>query len=240
MSINGNLSPIPSSGADLTPLEAIELYRFYHSGDDETFALRGVSLQLEAGKIIALMGPSGSGKSTLLSCLAGLDEPDGGHVEVMGLHLSRRPEAVRSALRAQHIGIMMQSGNLFEHLSIEENMHLQMSLARKKDDRAIGRLLDLMGLGHRRLSRPSQLSGGETARASLAVALSADPQVLLADEPTAEVDAETEHNILKLLRERCDAGVAILVATHSQALAADADSVLTIRDGRLNPGPDHD
>ncbi|HQT96215.1 MAG TPA: ABC transporter ATP-binding protein [Thermoanaerobaculaceae bacterium] len=217
----------------MRPLEAFELYRFYHSGDDETAALRGVSVKLEAGKFLALMGPSGSGKSTLLACLAGLDEPDGGRVEVMGLRLSRRPEAVRSALRARHIGIMMQSGNLFEHLTVEDNMRLQMSLAKKIDSSGIDRLLEVMGLAQRRLARPSQLSGGEAARAGLAVALSADPQVLLADEPTAEVDTATEANILQLLRERCEAGGAILVATHSQALAATADSVLHIQDGRL-------
>ena len=217
----------------MKPLEAFELYRFYHSGDDETAALRGVSVKLEAGKFLALMGPSGSGKSTLLACLAGLDEPDGGHVEVMGLRLSRRREAVRSALRARHIGIMMQSGNLFEHLTVEDNMRLQMSLAGKHDPDRIDRLLEMIGIAERRLARPSQLSGGEAARAGLAVALSADPQVLLADEPTAEVDTATEANILKLLRERCRAGGAVLVATHSQALAATADNVLHIQDGRL-------
>ena len=217
----------------MRPLEAFELYRFYHSGDDETAALRGVSLQLQAGGFVALTGPSGSGKSTLLACLAGLDEPDGGRVEVMGSRMSRRPEAVRAALRARHIGIMTQSGNLFEHLTVEDNMRLQMSLANKNDPSAVDHLLEVMGLARRRLARPSQLSGGETARAGLAVALSADPQVLLADEPTAEVDSATEVDILKLLRERCRAGGAILVATHSEELAATADSVLRLRDGRL-------
>ncbi len=221
----------------MRPLEAFELYRFYHSGDDETAALRGVSLRLDPGEFLALMGPSGSGKSTLLACLAGLDEPDGGHVEVMGSRLSRRSEAVRATLRARHIGIMTQSGNLFEHLTVEDNMRLQMSLAGMNDDgddaAAIERLLQAMGIAQRRLARPSQLSGGEAARAGLAVALSADPQVLLADEPTAEVDAATEVNILKLLRERCQAGGAILVATHSKALAAHADRVLRILDGRF-------
>ena len=217
----------------MRPLEAFELYRFYHSGDDETAALRGVSLKLEAGEFLALMGPSGSGKSTLLACLAGLDEPDGGHVEVMGARLTRRPEALRAALRARHIGIMMQSGNLFEHLTVADNLRLQMSLAGKSDPTRIGRLLELMGLAQRRLARPSQLSGGEAARAGLAVALSAEPQVLLADEPTAEVDAATEAGILQLLRDRCRAGGAVLVATHSQALAAAADGILHIRDGRL-------
>ena len=220
----------------MRPLEAFELYRFYHRGDDETAALRGISLQLEAGQFLALMGPSGSGKSTLLACLAGLDEPDGGHVELMGARLTRRPEAVRAALRARHIGIMLQSGNLFEHLSVEDNLRLQMALAGKHESGAIDRLLAAMGLAQRGKARPSQLSGGETARAGLALALSASPPVLLADEPTAEVDAATEAAILALLRERCRDGTAVLVATHSAALAASADRVLRIRDGRFDHG----
>jgi putative ABC transport system ATP-binding protein len=233
MSTNGSSSPIPSAGAERRALQAFELYRFYHSEDDETAALRGVSLALNAGEFLALTGPSGSGKSTLLACMAGLDEPDGGHVEVMGSRLSRRPEALRAALRARHIGIMTQSGNLFEHLTVEDNMRLQMALAKKVDRTRLQRLLQATGIAGRRLARPSQLSGGEAARAGLAVALSADPQVLLADEPTAEVDSATEIEILQLLRKRCEAGGAILVATHSRALAASADRVLRILDGRF-------
>ncbi|MBB5470796.1 putative ABC transport system ATP-binding protein [Paraburkholderia sp. CI2] len=233
MPINGNSSQIRSNGVDAQPLEAFELYRFFRSGDDETAALRGVSLRLRAGEFVALMGPSGSGKSTLLACLAGLDEPDGGHVEVMGLRLSRRPEAVRAALRARHIGILMQSGNLFEHLTVEAHMRLQMSLSRQSSQRTIDHLLEVMGLGGQRRARPSQLSGGEAARAGLAVALSSNPRVLLADEPTAEVDAATETDILNHLMERCRAGVAVLIATHSMALASHADRLLGIQDGRL-------
>ncbi|MGF6920534.1 ABC transporter ATP-binding protein [Paraburkholderia sp. 40] len=233
MPTNGNSSQIRSNGVEAQPLEAFELYRFFHSGDGETAALRGVSLRLRAGEFVALMGPSGSGKSTLLACLAGLDEPDGGHVEVMGLRLSRRPEAVRAALRARHIGILMQSGNLFEHLTVEAHMRFQMSLSRQSSQRTIDHLLEVMGLGGQRRARPSQLSGGEAARAGLAVALSSNPRVLLADEPTAEVDAATETDILNHLGERCRAGVAVLIATHSMALASYADRLLGIQDGRL-------
>jgi putative ABC transport system ATP-binding protein len=214
-------------------LEAVDLYRFYHIGEEETLALRGVSLHVQAGEIVAVMGPSGSGKSTLLSCLAGLDEPDGGHVALMGKRLTRKPEAERAAMRAAEIGILLQSRNLFEHLSVTENMRLQMRLAHKFDGRRLDRLIDLVGLAHRRHARPSQLSGGEAARAGLAVALSTNPNVLLADEPTGEVDAETEQDILHLFASRQQEGGATLIVTHSDALAARADRIVRLLDGRV-------
>jgi putative ABC transport system ATP-binding protein len=214
-------------------LEAFDLYRFYHTGEDETLALRGVSLHVDAGETVVVMGPSGSGKSTLLSCLVGLDEPDGGHVELVGRRLTRKPEAERAAMRAAEIGILLQSRNLFEHLSVADNMRLQMRLARKLDKQRLERLIDLVGLTHRRQARPSQLSGGEAARAGLAVALSSDPKVLLADEPTGEVDAETERDILRLFASRRQNGGATLIVTHSDALAAHADRVIRLLDGRI-------
>jgi putative ABC transport system ATP-binding protein len=214
-------------------LEAFDLYRFYHTGEDETLALRGVSLHVDAGETVVVMGPSGSGKSTLLSCLVGLDEPDGGHVELVGRRLTRKPEAERAAMRAAEIGILLQSRNLFEHLSVADNMRLQMRLARKLDKQRLERLIDLVGLADRRQARPSQLSGGEAARAGLAVALSSDPKVLLADEPTGEVDAETERDILRLFASRRQNGGATLIVTHSDALAAHADRVIRLLDGRI-------
>ena len=218
----------------MTPIEAFELYRFYHSGDIETAALRGVSLKVQTGEFVAIMGPSGSGKSTLLSCLAGLEEPDGGYVQVIGARMSRRSEAVRAALRARHIGILMQSGNLFEHLTLEGNIKLQMRLAKSNDGATqVNRLFAQIGLSARRHAFPSQLSGGEVARGGLAVALCTNPQVLLADEPTGEVDADTEAHILRRLLERRKAGMAMLIVTHSKGLAAQADRLLNIQDGRL-------
>lgn len=214
-------------------LQACELYRFYHSREDEVFALRGVSLCLQPGELVALTGPSGSGKSTLLNCLSGLDEPDGGHVELMEQRLSRRPETWRAAMRARYLGILMQSGNLFEHLTVEGNLLLQMRLAGRPDRRRVATLLEQVGLSAHRHARPAQLSGGETARAGLAVALAAAPPVLLADEPSAEVDADTEAGLLQLLRAQCAAGCGILVATHSARLAGAADRVLQLKDGRL-------
>ncbi|MDQ6906211.1 MAG: ABC transporter ATP-binding protein [Chloroflexota bacterium] len=218
----------------MTPvLEAFDLYRFYHAGEEETLALRGVSMRLDAGEMVAVMGPSGSGKSTLLACLAGLDEPDGGHVELMQQRLTRRPETERAALRAAHIGILLQSGNLFDHLSVEDNARVQMRLARNSDEKRLDSLLASVGLTGRRHALPSQLSGGEAARAGLAVALAAAPPVLLADEPTGEVDAETEGEILRLLAQRSRDGGATLVVTHSEALAAHADRIVRLRDGRI-------
>ncbi len=220
----------------MSVLEAFDLYRFYHTGEDETLALRGVSLHVDAGEMVVVMGPSGSGKSTLLSCLVGLDEPDGGHVELLGKRLTRRPEAERAAMRAAEIGILLQSRNLFEHLSVTDNMRLQMHLAHKFNRQRLDDLVEKVGLANRRHARPAQLSGGEAARAGLAVALSTNPNVLLADEPTGEVDAETEQDILRLLASRCQEGGATLIVTHSDALAARADRVVRLFDGRVVNG----
>lgn len=214
-------------------LEAFDLYRFFHTCESETLALRGVSLRLNAGEMVALMGPSGSGKSTLLACLAGLDEPDGGHVELIGERLTRLPEAERARRRAANIGILMQSGNLFPALTVADNVKLPMLLARKVDLVWAEILLRAVGIADRQGAQPGQLSGGELARAGLAVALAASPRVLLADEPTGEVDAATEGSILNILDEQRLAGVAILVATHSQALAARADRIIHLQDGRI-------
>jgi putative ABC transport system ATP-binding protein len=218
----------------MSALQAVDLYRFYHAGDDEILALRGVSLELEPHTLTAIVGPSGSGKSTLIACLAGLDEPDGGHVTVCGKRMSRRPESERAVLRAGTIGILLQSDNLFAHLDVDDNLRAAQVLGRRRDDApARTALLEAVDLGGMQRRYPATLSGGEAARAGLAVALAAQPSVLLADEPTGEVDAENEAAMLRMLRARCDAGMAILVATHSDVLAAAADRVLRLRDGRL-------
>jgi putative ABC transport system ATP-binding protein len=214
-------------------LEAFDLYRFYHAGEEETLALRGVSLQVAAGEIVVVMGPSGSGKSTLLSCLAGLDEPDGGYVVLRGKRLTRRSEAERAARRATEMGILLQSGNLFDHLSVTENILLQMQLAHRVDKQRLRLLLEQVGLQARSSAYPGQLSGGETTRAALAVALAVAPTILLADEPTGEVDAETEHDLLRLFELRRTAGDATLIVTHSDALASSADRVMHLVDGRV-------
>jgi putative ABC transport system ATP-binding protein len=213
-------------------IEAVELYRFYRNGDEETLALRGVSLQVGAGELVAVIGPSGSGKSTLLACLAGLDEPDGGLVRVGGMRLSHRPEPQRAAMRARGIGVLFQSDNLVGHLSVRQNIDLGQRLAGRVDRAHRDRLVTDLGLTHRSWATVGALSGGEAARAGLAVALAAAPAVLLADEPTGELDDATEATVLDLLRAQAAAGVAVLVAAHSPAVAAIADRTIKLIDGR--------
>ena len=186
-------------------IEAFELYRFFHAGDSETLALRGVSLQLAAGEMVALLGE----------------------------RLTRRPEAQRAQRRARGIGILMQAHNLIPSLHLADNMALAMQLAGKPDRARATHLFEQLGLAGHTSARPAQLSGGEVARAGLAVALAAAPQVLLADEPTGEVDAATEALVFAVFDEQRAAGTAILIATHSEALAAHADRVVRMRNGRI-------
>jgi putative ABC transport system ATP-binding protein len=214
-------------------IEAEELYRFFHVGDDEIRALRGVSLRVEPGEIVAIAGPSGSGKSTLLACLTGLDEPDGGRVMLKGQRLTHRSETQRTSMRAQNIGICLQSGNLFDHLSVQDNLRLAQRLAGKPDEDRLQELLARFGLEHRRTAKPVHISGGEAARAGLAVALVNQPALVVADEPTGEVDAATEAVLVKSLMAYREGGGTLIIATHSDALATRADRVVHLLDGKV-------
>jgi putative ABC transport system ATP-binding protein len=213
-------------------LEARSLYRFYRAGDEETLALQGVSLTVQGGEFVAVTGPSGSGKSTLLACLAGMDNPDGGSVRIAGQRISHRPETERARIRARHIGMLFQNANLFEHLTVAQNLSLVRYLPQRA---AIGRpdVLTLLGLSERAAAYPSRLSGGELARAGLAMALANAPAALLADEPTGELDSVTESQVLDLLVDAAGRGTAILVASHSPAVAAAAARVVRLDDGRV-------
>ncbi len=212
-------------------IEARDLYRFYHAGDDETLALRGVSISVESGEIVAVTGPSGSGKSTLMACLAGLDEPDGGMVTIEGEALSRRSEPERASMRSRHVGVLFQNANLLEHLTVGENIRLAQRLSPNRRATPVAELLGEVFIEQRSRSHPSELSGGELARAGLAVALANNPSVVLADEPTGELDRANAANLITLLRERAHAGTAVVVVTHSDALADEADRVIALRDG---------
>lgn len=220
-----------------TPVTAQELYRFFDAGDEQVLALRGVTLSVRAGEAVAVVGPSGSGKSTLLACLAGLDDPDGGTVHLAGQRMSRQPERVRSALRAAHVGLVYQNRNLLGHLTVEQNVRLAQQLAppalayaRRRPARDV--LSDLR-IDHRRTSYPHTLSGGESARAALAVALANAPSVLIADEPTGELDQQTEAAVLELLAGEVERGMAVVIASHSSAVERVVDRVLVMADGTM-------
>lgn len=236
------IQPRSPSGADashagpvLTPpaLVADRLYRFYRAGEEETLALQGVSLTCQSGELVAVTGPSGSGKSTLLACLAGLDQPSGGTVRVAGERISHRSENDRARLRTRHIGVLYQSGNLLDHLDVAGNVRLARAFGPRATSHveSVDALLDRLGLAARAAAWPGQLSGGEAARAGLAVALANQPDLLLADEPTGELDTATEQSIIALLTERAHAGTAVVVASHSPAVAAVADEVVRLVDG---------
>ncbi|NRI69155.1 ATP-binding cassette domain-containing protein [Rhodococcus sp. MS16] len=216
-------------------VQASSLYRFYRAGDEETYALQGVSVTALRGEFIVVAGPSGSGKSTLLACLAGMDEPDGGNVRIAGQRISHQPAPVQARIRARHVGMLFQSANLLEHLTLAENIALVRGLVRRPDRVDTVSMLVELGLADHARAYPSQLSGGELARAALAVALANAPTVLLADEPTGELDSVTESAVLDLLAGVAGSGTAIVAASHSVAVAAAATRVITLDNGRVIP-----
>jgi putative ABC transport system ATP-binding protein len=220
-------------GVNPPALEARSVYRFFRSGEEETLALQGVSLAVAAAEFVVVVGPSGSGKSTLLTCLAGLDEPDGGSVLVEGARISHQPEPVRARIRACRIGFLAQSVNLFTHLNVEDNLAFAQAVGAGPHPPARQQLLASLGLTGRARAYPAELSGGEAARAGLAVALANNPAVVLADEPTGELDSGTEAEVLGLLVTAARGGVAVLVASHSPAVAEAADRVVRLEDGRV-------
>ncbi len=228
--------PAPPGAPRAEPvLEARGLHRFFRRGGEEVAALRDVSLTLFPGEIVAIVGPSGSGKSTLLNMLAGLDDPDGGSVQVTGQQLSHEPPSVQARLRGQLIGVLTQTSGLVEHLDLLDNLRLAASFRKRAESTsALRSLLDDVQLGEHARARPSTLSGGETARANLAVALVGGPRLLLADEPTAEVSTSEEASILQLLRRLQPAEGATVLVTHSAAVAAAADRSVHLLDGRAS------
>ncbi|MGI8522777.1 MAG: ABC transporter ATP-binding protein [Nocardioides sp.] len=224
----------------MTPVLHVDrLYRFFRAGDEEVLALQGVSFDLHAGETVAVVGPSGSGKSTLLSCVTGLDEPSGGSVWLDGVRLSHRSEAVRARMRGAAIGLLAQQRNLVPHLTVLGNVALAQRLGAGRRRATVPaapaarEVLDQVGIGDRWHAYPEQLSGGEGARAGLAVALANGPRVIVADEPTGELDETTEQVVLDLLRRSAAAGSAVLVASHSAAVRRSADRELVLENGAL-------
>jgi putative ABC transport system ATP-binding protein len=216
-------------------IEADSLYRFFRAGEEEVLALKGVSLSVAPGEFVAVVGPSGSGKSTLLACLSGTDEPSGGQVRIAGERMSHRPESERSRIRGRRVGLLYQQGNLFSHLTIERNIAVVQRLSGHSPHRDPRELLSAVGLREHAKAYPGALSGGELARAGVAVAMCNDPAVLLADEPTGELDTLAEVLVLELMVAAAARGTAVVVASHSPEIASTADRVVRLADGVVVP-----
>jgi putative ABC transport system ATP-binding protein len=206
-------------------------------GEDATAvdALRGVSLQVRPGELVAVMGPSGSGKSTLMHTMAGLDKPTTGSVEIAGEEITDMDDARLTRLRRDHVGFVFQFFNLLPMLNAEENIVLPLTIAGEHADRAwLEQLLERIGLQRRRGHRPAELSGGEQQRVAIARALVTRPTILFADEPTGNLDSKTSGEILELLRTSArDYGQTIVMVTHDPRGASIADRILFLADGLI-------
>jgi putative ABC transport system ATP-binding protein len=214
---------------------AHEIHRRYGEGDTAVDALVSVSLDVERGKLTAVMGPSGSGKSTLMHILAALDRPTSGYVTIAGTRLGQLSDKDVTKIRRNHIGFIFQFFNLLPMLTAEENILLPLSLAGEKPDRAFfDELVKRVGLGDRLTHRPSELSGGQQQRVAIARALVSRPTVVFADEPTGNLDSKTGGEILDLLHESVENyGQTMVMVTHEARAAAAADRILFLADGRI-------
>jgi len=208
--------------------------RTYRRGDEQVHALEDVTLTVTAGEAVAVVGASGSGKSTLLNLVSAVDRPTSGTVRVCGVDLAAASESQMVDLRRRRIGLVFQAFHLVPHLTVEENIALPLALDGVHDAKRVSQLIDRVGLGHRRRHFPSELSGGEQQRTAVARALVHRPAVVVADEPTGNLDTKTGAAVLEVLEElrRAD-NAALLLATHDATVAAAADRVLRLADGRV-------
>jgi putative ABC transport system ATP-binding protein len=227
-----------ASGQPPGPMvEAVGLERDYPSGDAMLHALRGVDLRVGRGELLAVRGRSGSGKTTLLNLLGGLDRPTAGTVTIDGLEVSSLPEERLVDVRRRTVAFIFQSFGLVPILTAAENVEVPLRLVHAEPrarDARVAELLDLVGLGERARHRPHELSGGEQQRVAIARSLANRPKLLLADEPTGQLDSETGHRIMLLLRSIVRSeGVTAIVATHDPMMLDVADRVVQLRDGHL-------
>jgi putative ABC transport system ATP-binding protein len=232
--LQDRIEPVPPR-AEGNAVVARGVARHFGEGDSVVRAVCGVSLEVPTGQFLAVMGPSGSGKSTLMHVLAGLDRPTEGRVEIGGEDITEMSDKQLTLLRRRRIGFIFQFFNLLPVLTAEENIRLPLSIAgRKVEERWVDSVIERVGLADRRTHRPAELSGGQQQRVAIARALVSEPTVLLADEPTGNLDSKTSAEVLDLLRETVtEYGQTTLMVTHDPRAAASADRVLFLADGRL-------
>jgi putative ABC transport system ATP-binding protein len=217
-------------------LKLDRISKSYRTAEIETRALSDVSLEIGAGEFVAVMGPSGCGKSTLLNVLGLLDSPTGGSFEFFGEQVAGYREARLTALRRDRIGFVFQSFNLIDDLSVAENVEVALLYRRVpagERRRRIAQALDRVGMGHRAKHRPQQLSGGQQQRVAVARALVSEPSLILADEPTGNLDTANGEAVMTMLAEAAKAGVTVVMVTHSLAHAAAAQRTIKLLDGRV-------
>jgi putative ABC transport system ATP-binding protein len=216
-------------------LECHDVFKIYRSGPVETVARRGLDLKIEPGELVAVLGPSGCGKSTLLALAAGLDEPSAGEVRVWGRSLGRLDEAELAAYRARDLAIVFQSDNLWPALSAQENVAISLRLSgHAESEKTAAHSLAAFGLGERRTHRAAALSGGEQQRVAIAAAAARRARLVLADEPTGELDEHNERIVLDALeRLSQEYDSTVILVTHSESVAARAGRVIEMRDGKV-------
>jgi putative ABC transport system ATP-binding protein len=220
----------------MTPvIEAIDVTKSFEQGGALIEVLRGTELRVKPGETLAIVGQSGSGKSTLLSLLAGLDRPTQGRVQIAGQDIARLSEDALTAFRARHLSIVFQQFHLMSFLSAQENVSLPLELAKSPNAREIARqALERVGLSHRLTHLPAQLSGGEKQRVAIARAMVTQPKILLADEPSGNLDSETGDQVMATLFEQVrGSGMAMILVTHNEELARRCDRVLKLTHGKL-------
>ena len=213
-----------------------KISKIYRTAEVETLALNDISMEVRAGEFVAIMGPSGCGKSTLLNTLGLLDTPTSGSFEFFGEEVARRSERELTALRRDRIGFVFQSFNLIDDLTVAENVEVALLYRRVpagERRRRVGEALERVGIAHRARHRPQQLSGGQQQRVAVARALVSDPSLILADEPTGNLDTHNGEAVMTLLTEAAAAGVTVIMVTHSLAHAAVAQRTVKLLDGRV-------
>ena len=213
-------------------IEITNLRKIYYMGKIEVHALRGIDIAIRRGEFVALMGPSGSGKSTLLNMIGLLDSPTSGGIVVDGIEVSSLDENSRADFRLKKMGFVFQFFSLLMELNSLENVALPMIMDERKYDRADS-LLELVGIADRADHYPSELSGGQKQRVAIARALANEPVILLADEPTANLDTESSNQIVELFRELNKKGQTIIMVTHELELGEKADRIIRIKDGKV-------